>query len=87
MSLPQYMITDLPTYVNLTDRSKFQNSIVQSDAALIFSQDGTTLTVKLPSGVFQNISTGSGGDISDSAYQKIMDIIGVTAADFGSDSM
>lgn len=78
MSLPQYMITDLPQYVHITDRSKFQNSIVQSDAALIFSQDGTSLTVKLPSGVFQNICTGSGEDMSDSAYQRIMDIIGVS---------
>lgn len=59
--MPEYIFTNLPQYVTVTPRSAFANSVVQSGAVLLFSEDGTTLTAKLPDGSFIPVGGGSGG--------------------------
>ena len=48
--MAEYIFTDLPRYVTITPRTAFSNSVVQSDHVLLFSEDGETLTAKLPDG-------------------------------------
>lgn len=57
----EYLYTNLPRYVTVTPRSAFANSVVQSGSVLLFSEDGTTLTAKLPDGSFITVGGGSGG--------------------------
>ncbi len=58
--MPEYIYTNLPQYVKVTPRTDFANSVVQANHVLLFSEDGTTLTGKLPDGSFITIG-GSGG--------------------------
>lgn len=60
----QYLLTDLPQYVHVTDRSQFANSIVKEGAVLVFSEDGKTLTGKLPDSTFTSFCSG-GGAVSE----------------------
>ena len=60
----EYIFTNLPQYVRITPRSEFSSSVVSSGAVLLFSEDGYTLTGKLPDGTFITIG-GSGTDVSD----------------------
>ena len=66
----QYILTDLPQYVPVTPRSNFTSSVVSSGAVLLFSEDGYTLTGKLPDGTFITIGgSGSGTDVSDTTAE------------------
>ena len=58
----EYIFTNLPQYVRITSRSEFSSSVVSSGAVLLFTEDGLTLTGKLPDGTFISIGgSGSGG--------------------------
>ena len=57
----EYLYTNLPRYITVTPRSAFANSVVQSGSVLLFSEDGTTLTAKLPDGSFVPVGGGGGG--------------------------
>ena len=65
--MAEYIFTNLPQYIKLNSRSEFSSSVVSSGAVLLFSEDGYTLTGKLPDGSFITIGgSGSGGtDVSD----------------------
>lgn len=66
--MPEYIFTNLPQYVKITPRSDFSSSVVSSGAVLLFSEDGYTLTGKLPDGTFITIG-GSGTDVSDTTAE------------------
>jgi len=57
----EYIFTNLPQYIRVTPRSDFANSVVQNGSVLLFTEDGQTLTAKLPDGSFVTIGGGSGG--------------------------
>lgn len=61
----EYIFTNLPQYIRQISRTAFSNSVVQSGSVLLFSEDGTTLTAKLPDGSFVTVGGGSGTDVSD----------------------
>ena len=63
--MPEYIFTNLPQYVKLNSRSEFSSSVVSSGAVLLFTEDGCTLTGKLPDGTFITIGGSSGTDVSD----------------------
>ena len=48
----QYIPTDLPQYWKLNNRSDFSDAVIQSNAVLLFSQDGQTITAKTHQGTF-----------------------------------
>lgn len=48
----QYILTDLPKYVKINSRQDFQNAVIKPNHALLFSQDGQSLTAKLSDGSF-----------------------------------
>lgn len=56
----EYLPTDLPQYVTVTSRTALGNSVVAAGHVLLFSEDGESLTAKLPDGSFVNV--GGGGD-------------------------
>ena len=58
----EYIFTNLPQYIKINSRSEFSSSVVSSGAVLLFTEDGITLTGKLPDGTFITIGgSGSGG--------------------------
>ncbi len=57
----EYLPTDLPQYVKTHNRTAFSNAAVKSGHALLFSEDGESLTAKLPDGSFVDVG-GSGID-------------------------
>lgn len=61
----EYLYTNLPRYITVTPRSAFADSVVQSGSVLLFSEDGTTLTAKLPDGSFVSVGGSGGTDVSD----------------------
>jgi len=64
----EYIFTNLPQYIRQTSRTEFSSSVVHSGHVLLFTEDGITLTAKLPDGTFITVggSGGSGGiDPSD----------------------
>ena len=61
----EYLYTNLPRYITVTPRSAFADSVVQSGSVLLFSEDGTTLTAKLPDGSFITVGGSGGTDVSD----------------------
>ena len=63
--MPEYLYTNLPQYIRVTPRSAFANSVVQNGSVLLFSEDGTTLTAKLPDGSFITVGGSGGTDVSD----------------------
>ena len=56
----EYIFTNLPQYVKVNSRTEFSSSVVSSGAVLLFSEDGLTLTGKLPDGTFITIGGSSG---------------------------
>ena len=58
----EYMPTDLPKYTKITSRSELSSSVVQNGHVLLFSEDGQSLTAKLPDGSFAPVSGGSSID-------------------------
>ena len=48
----QYILTDLPKYIKINSRQDFQNAVIKPNHALLFSQDGQSLTAKLSDGSF-----------------------------------
>ena len=48
----QYILTDLPKYIKINSRQEFKNAVIKSNHALLFSQDGQSLTAKLSDGSF-----------------------------------
>ena len=60
--MPEYIFTNLPQYVKLNSRTEFSSSVVSSGAVLLFTEDGLTLTGKLPDGTFITIGGSSGTD-------------------------
>ncbi len=56
----EYIYTNLPQYVKTNSRTEFSSSVVSSGAVLLFSENGSSLTAKLPDGSFITIG-GSGG--------------------------
>ena len=58
----EYIFTNLPQYIRITPRSDFSSSVVSSGAVLLFTEDGLTLTGKLPDGTFITIGGSSGPD-------------------------
>ena len=65
----EYIFTNLPQYVRITPRSDFSSSVVSSGAVLLFSEDGLTLTGKLPDGTFITIGGSSGTDVSSTTAE------------------
>ena len=63
--MAEYIFTNLPQYVKINSRSEFSSSVVSSGAVLLFTEDGYTLTGKLPDGTFITIGGSSGTDVSD----------------------
>ena len=63
--MAEYIFTNLPQYVKINSRSEFSSSVVSSGAILLFTEDGYTLTGKLPDGTFITIGGSSGTDVSD----------------------
>lgn len=63
--MPEYIFTNLPQYIRVTPRTDFANSVVQANHVLLFSEDGETLTGKLPDGTFITIGGSGGTDVSD----------------------
>lgn len=61
----EYIFTNLPQYIRQISRTAFSNSVVQSGSVLLFSEDGTTLTAKLPDGSFVTVGGSGGTDVSD----------------------
>lgn len=68
----EYLPTNLPQYVRQTSRSALANSVVESGHVLLFSEDGESLTAKLPDGSFVDVggtdtsdATATAGDILD----------------------
>ena len=61
----EYIFTDLPQYVKQTSRTALGNSVVKSGCVLLFTEDGETLTAKLPDGSFISIGGGGGGEMDD----------------------
>lgn len=53
--MAEYIFTNLPQYIRVTPRTDFSNSVVQPNHVLLFSEDGATLTGKLPDGTFITI--------------------------------
>ena len=64
--MPEYIYTDLPQYVKVQSRTEFSSSVVSSGAVLLFSENGSSLTAKLPDGSFVNVG-GSGSGIDPSS--------------------
>ena len=57
----EYIFTNLPQYIRVTSRTEFSSSVVHSGSVLLFSEDGTSLTAKLPDGSFVTVGgSGSG---------------------------
>ena len=65
----EYLYTNLPRYITVTPRSAFANSVVQSGSVLLFSEDGSTLTAKLPDGSFITVGGSGGTDVSDTTAE------------------
>ena len=55
----EYLPTDLPQYVKTTSRTELGNAVVAPDHYLLFSEDGQTLTKKLPDGSFVTVGGGA----------------------------
>ena len=65
----EYIFTDLPQYIRVTSRSEFSSSVVHSGSVLLFSEDGATLTAKLPDGSFVTVGGSGGTDVSDTTAE------------------
>lgn len=65
----EYLYTNLPRYVTVTPRSAFANSVVQAGSVLLFSEDGSTLTAKLPDGSFITVGGSGGTDVSSTTAE------------------
>ena len=63
----EYLPTNLPQYVKQTSRSELANSVVESGHVLLFSEDGESLTAKLPDGSFVDVGGSAGGSVVDAA--------------------
>ena len=61
----EYIFTNLPQYIRVTPRSEFSSSVVHSGSVLLFSENGSSLTAKLPDGSFVNVGGSGGTDVSD----------------------
>ncbi len=61
----EYIFTNLPQYIRVTSRTEFSSSVVHSGSVLLFSEDGTSLTAKLPDGSFITVGGSGGTDVSD----------------------
>lgn len=61
----EYLPTDLPRFVKTTSRTALSNSVVKAGHVLLFSEDGETMTAKLPDGSFVTIGGGGGGSSTD----------------------
>ena len=60
----RYIPTKLPQYWKLHQRADFSNAQVQLNHVLLFSQNGTTITAKLPDGSFVDICDGTSSNCS-----------------------
>jgi autotransporter passenger strand-loop-strand repeat protein len=67
--MAEYIFTNLPQYVKVNSRTEFSSSVVSSGAVLLFSEDGLTLTGKLPDGTFITIGGSSGTDVSSTTAE------------------
>lgn len=65
----EYLYTNLPQYIRVTSRSEFSSSVVHSGSVLLFSEDGATLTAKLPDGSFITVGGSGGTDVSDTTAE------------------
>ena len=63
----EYKPTTLPQYWSITPRQDFDQAAVQPNHVLLFSQDGQSITAKLPDGSFVVIGSNSVG-----AYPQIV---------------
>jgi len=57
----EYLPTDLPRYVKQTSRTDLGNAVVGTGHVLLFSEDGESLTAKLPDDSFVDVGGGGGG--------------------------
>ena len=67
--MPEYIYTNLPLYVRVTSRTEFSSSVVSSGSILLFSEDGSSLTAKLPDGSFVNVGGSGGTDVSSTTAE------------------
>lgn len=63
----EYIFTNLPQYVRVVSRSELSSAVVSSGHVLLFSEDGTTLTGKLPDGTF--VTVGGGIDVTSTTAE------------------
>ena len=66
--MAEYIYTNLPQFVKVNSRAEFSSSVVSSGAALLFSENGSSLTAKLPDGSFVEVG-GSGTDVSSTTAE------------------
>ena len=62
--MAEYIYTNLPQFVKTNSRTEFSSSVVSSGAVLLFSENGSSLTAKLPDGSFVEVGGSSGTDVS-----------------------
>ena len=67
--MPEYTYTNLPQYVKVNSRTEFSSSVVSSGAVLIFSENGSSLTAKLPDGSFVEVGGSGGVDVSSTTAE------------------
>jgi len=65
----EYIFTNLPQYIRVTSRTEFSSSVVHSGSVLLFSEDGASLTAKLPDGSFITVGGSGGTDVSDTTAE------------------
>ena len=73
--MPEYIYTNLPQYVKVNSRTEFSSSVVSSGAVLLFSENGSSLTAKLPDGSFVDVGGGSGGTDVSSTTAEAGDVL------------
>lgn len=68
----EYKPTTLPQYWPITPRQDFDQAAVQPNHVLLFSQDGQSITAKLPDGSFVVIGSDSGGACPQSVRPYVL---------------
>lgn len=67
--MAEYIYTNLPQYVRTNSRTEFSSSVVSSGAVLLFSENGSSLTAKLPDGSFVDVGGSGGTDVSSTTAE------------------
>ena len=67
-------------YIKITNRGELDKAQVAPGHALLFSEDGASLTAKMPDGTYNPIGGGGGGDL-EARLEALEAAVGTAAED------